>query len=191
MSDESNAGSHSEHESELPPSAGDTATPGLSSVADQAVVNELKAKIAYLSAEIDNMKKRAVREKSDIIRFANEELIKQMLPVIDNLNLAVKAAKDAEAKVEAIVKDHPLFSGLLKGVDMTLKHFEQTLEQVGVQTVKALGANFDPSFHEAVGQATTEDHPDNHVTGEMQKGFILNGRLLRPARVIVNKIGKA
>ena len=149
---------------------------------------EWKSRVTYLSAEIDNMRKRFAREKGDVIRFAGEEVLRKILPVFDNLERALKAAKEGESKLDAAFREHPVFSGLLKGLEMTLKHFDQTLEGAGVQPVKSVGENFDPTLHEAIGQSQIVDKKDNEITGEMQKGFQLNGRVIRPARVVVNKL---
>jgi molecular chaperone GrpE len=146
-----------------------------------------KSRCAYLSAEIENMKKRALREKSEFLKHANEDLLKRMLPVVDNLEYALRAIKDAELKLENSLKSHPVYSNLVKGVEMTFKHFEQTLEGCGVQVVKAVGLAFDPNHHEAVGEAQNPDVADNNVVQEIQRGFSLYGRVLRPARVVVNR----
>ncbi len=138
---------------------------------------EWKTRVAYLSAEIENMRKRFLREKSDVIRFANEGLIRILLPVLDNLQLALQSALTVETG-----------SGLLKGLEMTLKHFEQTLEQIGVQPIQSVGQNFDPAVHEALSQITDASVKDNEVTSELQRGFMLHGRVIRPAKVVVNKV---
>ncbi len=155
----------------------------------EAVVEEWKNKVAYLAAEIENMKKRFVREKADVIRMANEELLKAMIPVYDNLDLGLKAIRDMEAKTEG--DGAKIVANLLKGVEMTLTHFQQTLERVGVQRIDSIGKPFDPTLHEAMGQSSEADVDDNHVSAEFQKGFLLHGRVLRPARVIVNKKASA
>ena len=152
-----------------------------------AALDEWKNKVAYLAAEIENMRKRFVREKSEVVKFANEELLRAILPVVDNLHYAVKAVKDAEAKLEPQLKDHPILSGLVKGVDMTLVHFEQTLDRLGVKSVAAQGDAFNPEMHEAVGQSSDASLGENTVAAVMQKGYVLHGRVLRPARVFVNK----
>lgn len=155
------------------------------------LVSEWKNKAAYLAAEIDNMKKRFVREKAEVIKMANEELIRAILPVYDNLDLALKSIRDVEQKAENNLHGNKLFVNLLKGVEMTLTHFQQTLERVGVQKLESVGTPFDPSLHEAMGQSSDENFEDNHVSSEFQKGFILHGRVIRPAKVIVNKVSKA
>lgn len=177
-------GENTNSSSQTNPNAGaDAATPENPATETQKdPMEEWKSRVAYLSAEIENMRKRFVREKSDLVRFANEELIKTILPVVDNLQLAVKAAQDAEAR-----ETHPVVGKLLQGVDMTLKHFEQTLERIGVQTVSAVGETFDPQKHEAIAQSEHAEHPNDHVSAELQRGYTLHGRLIRPARVVVNK----
>ena len=165
---------------------GAAASAGPASAQQPDPSEEWKNRAVYLMAEIENMRKRFAREKSDLIRFAGEEAIKTVLPILDNLQLAVKAAKDAEAKGAGENKD--LVGRLLQGVEMTVKHFEQTLERMGVQFVPAVGQNFDPEKHEAIAQAESPDHKDGEVTAEMQRGYTLHGRVIRPARVVVNKM---
>ena len=151
-------------------------------------VAEWKSKVAYLSAEIDNMRKRFAREKLESFKYANEELIKKFLPVLDCLELALKSAKDAEGKMEESVKQNPMLQNLIKGLDMTLKVFEQTLESNGCTPVKGVGENFDPTQHEALGQSQDLNLGDNKVSSVMQRGFTLSGRVIRTAKVLVNKI---
>ncbi len=155
----------------------------------EEVAAEWREKVAYLAAEMENMKKRFARERGELIKMANEELIKNLLPVYDNLDLALKSIRETEEKVEANSKDS-LVGNLLKGVDMTLVHFQNTLERLGVKLVESEGKPFDPAHHEAMGQSSDENAEDNVVTSEFQKGFTLHGRVIRPARVIVNKTSK-
>lgn len=164
-----------------------TAAPTDQAAAPDALL-EWKNKVAYLAAEIDNMRKRFTREKGELMKFANEELIRSLLSVADNLHLAVKATKEAETKIEGALKEHPVLGGLVKGVDMTLSHFEQTLERAGAKAIDALGQNFNPEIHEAVSQSNSPDKGDNQITNVLQRGYTLHGRVIRPARVIVNKI---
>ncbi len=157
-------------------------------LAGEAALEEWKNKVSYLAAEIENMRKRFVREKTEVVKYANEELIKTLLPVVDNLFLAVKAMKDSESKLDATVRENSVVNNLFKGVDMTLKHFESTLEQIGVKAVHSEGQAFDPTVHEAVGQASDPTHKDNHISSVLQRGWTLHGRVIRPARVFVNKL---
>jgi len=164
--------------------AEDTATQEGAPAADPLA--EWKNRTVYLMAEIENMRKRFAREKSDVIRFASEEVIKAVLPVLDNIQLALKATKDADTQQPgAAGKD--VVAKILQGVEMTAKHFEQTLERLGVQPVETVGQAFDPSKHEAIAQSENKEHGDGIVSAEMQRGYTLHGRLVRPARVVVNK----
>jgi molecular chaperone GrpE len=149
------------------------------------VIEEWRNKVTYLAAEMENMKKRFVREKADVIRMANEELLKAMIPVFDNLDLGLKAIRDMESKAEG--DGARIVANLMKGVEMTLTHFQQTLERAGVQKIESIGKPFDPMLHEAMGQSSEANVEDNHVSAEFQKGFSLHGRVVRPAKVIVNK----
>jgi len=153
---------------------------------DQAA--EWKNKAAYLSAEIENMRKRFAREKLNDLKFANEEVIKKFLPVLDCLELALKAAKDSETKLDPALRDSAFFVSLMKGLDMTLKVFEQTLESAGCSALKSVGENFDPSQHEALGQSQNPDLGDNVVSQVLQRGFSLSGRVIRTSKVMVNKV---
>jgi molecular chaperone GrpE len=124
-------------------------------------------------AELENYKKRVEREKSSLVQYGNEELIKAILPVIDNLARAI---------------DHPPgedSDGLKDGVKITLNQLLQVLEKFGVTPIPSVGEPFDPSKHEAMMQVESTDHEPNTVVAELQKGYFLNDRLLRPAMVSV------
>ncbi len=124
-------------------------------------------------AELENYKKRVEREKSSLVKFGNEELIKAILPVVDNLERAL---------------DHPPGEnpdGLLEGVKITYNQLFQVLEKFGLTPIAAVGEPFDPGKHEAMMQVESADHEPNTVVSELQKGYFLNDRLLRPAMVSV------
>lgn len=127
-------------------------------------------------ADMDNLRKRTTREKEEIAKFANEGILRDILPVIDNLERAVEHSEKAEDS-----------GGLLEGVRMTLSQFTQVLGRFGVETIESVGKPFDPAYHQAMGQLESADHPVNTVMVEMQKGYQLNERLLRPAFVLVAK----
>lgn len=125
-------------------------------------------------AELDNFRKRAQRDREDLQRFANEAILREILPVIDNLERAVEhAAGD------------PTGGGLLQGVEMTLSQFQKTLEKFGVTSIQAVGEPFDPARHEAIGRVESRQFPANTVAQQLQKGYLLNERLLRPAMVMI------
>lgn len=139
--------------------------------------DEYYDRLLRTSAEFDNYKKRTTREMRDVVRYANEKLLKELLSVVDNLERAVTSAQQDNAEDDA----------LLEGVRLTLNEIEKILERHNVQPVKALGEPFDPNFHQAMMQAESEDQPVNTVIQEMQKGYVLHDRLLRPAMVVVSK----
>lgn len=128
-----------------------------------------------LSAEFENFKKRMEKEKNDAYKFGTENLIKELLPVLDNLERAIDhgEAKDPQ--------------GLLEGVDMTLKGFLTALEKIGVSALDAAGKEFDPNLHEAVMVQEDAHHPASTVLNQLQKGYTLHSRLIRPAMVVVSK----
>lgn len=130
-----------------------------------------------ISAEFENYKKRKEREASDFRKYANETLVKELLPVVDNLERAMDTSKDHDDAVSCI----------LEGVDMTLKGIFKVLEKFAVKAVDAVGNAFDPTYHQAVMQEETDEHPENTVIRELQKGYTIHDRLLRPAMVVVAK----
>jgi molecular chaperone GrpE len=127
-------------------------------------------------AEMENIKKRGAKEREDLAKFANESLIREILPVIDSLEKALIHAGDST---------NP--SGLAEGIEMTLKGLMGALEKAGLKTVEAMGKPFDPQFHEAISQQPDDTVPPKHVIMEMQKGYVLNGRLMRPAIVVISQ----
>jgi len=132
-----------------------------------------------ISAEFENYKKRNDREATDFRKYANEALVKELLPVVDNLERAVDTSADHEDAVNCI----------LEGVDMTLKEILKVLEKFAVKAVDAVGNPFDPTYHQAVMQEESQEHPDNTVIKELQKGYTIHDRLLRPSMVVVAKTG--
>ncbi len=125
-------------------------------------------------ADMDNLRKRTQREKEDLAKFANENILREILPVIDNLERAVEHAEQAD-------------NGLVEGVQMTLTQFSQVLDRFGVKPIESMGQPFDPALHQAMGQLESADQPVNTVVQQLQKGYQLNERLLRPAFVMVAK----
>lgn len=138
-----------------------------------------KQKDLYLRnrAENENFRRRMQREKEELSKFANESILREILPVIDNLERAVSHAKENEGDA----------STLVEGVEMTLSQFQSVLNKFNVTVVDAKGTPFDPACHEAMGQIERDDCDANTVVEVMQGGYMLNGRLLRPALVMVSK----
>ena len=127
-------------------------------------------------AEIDNLKKRYQKGQQGLVKFANESLLKQLLPVVDNLEKAITHSQD-EDSIEAI----------REGVDLTLKGLMDILQKAGVETVEAVGEQFDPNFHEAVSEMADDGIKPGAVIKDLQKGYTLHQRLIRPSMVIVSK----
>jgi molecular chaperone GrpE len=127
-------------------------------------------------AEMENMKKRNRKDKEDWLKFAGETLIKEMLPVLDNLEKALSHSNN-ENTVHA----------LKEGIHLTLKGLKDSLSKSGLEEVKALGEPFDPCFHEAVSEMDDPKAKPGIVITELQKGYVLNSRLIRPAMVVVNR----
>jgi len=127
-------------------------------------------------AELDNFKKRTARERDEAIRFANEAVIKDLLPVVDNLERAVAHASGGD-------NGRPL----VEGVEMVLRQFLDVLTKHGAAPILAIGQPFDPAKHEAMAQVERDDHEPNSVVEELQKGYTFRDRLLRPALVSVAK----
>jgi molecular chaperone GrpE len=143
-------------------------------------VRQLQDRILRQAAEMENTRKRLEREKSEGINFANECLIRELLPVIDNLERALQhGEKDTKGK------------GLLEGIKMTLKNFGDVLGKFGCTPFESVGKTFDPNFHEAVMQQESSEYPEKTILQELQKGYTLRDRLVRPAMVIVSKNSQA
>lgn len=135
----------------------------------------LNEKYLRLAAEFENYKRLAQRDQRDQIKFGNEQLLKELLPVVDNMDRAIKAARDNGGS-----------SALVQGVDLTLKQLSGALAKFGVQAVETVGQAFDPSAHQAVSHVPSGSVPPNHVVDEFQKGYRLHDRILRAAMVSVS-----
>lgn len=127
-------------------------------------------------ADLENTKKRLTRETEELRKYLGESILADFLPILDNLDLALAHAGDA-----------PECQGLVTGVDMTRKIFVDTVKRHGLEPVGAVGDAFDPQVHEAVGMEDNPDVDSDHVCQLVQQGYMLKGRLLRPAKVMVCK----
>lgn len=141
---------------------------------------EEEAKEAYdrllrVTADFENYRKRSSREMEEFKKYANQSLLKEMLSVVDNLELAITSSSDGKKS------DKPLIEGL----NLTLNEILRVFEKFNVTPIEALGKTFDPAYHEAVMREETDDYPENSVISEFQKGYLIHDRLLRPAMVVV------
>jgi molecular chaperone GrpE len=130
------------------------------------------------SADFDNFKKRAAREKQEAIKYANESLFLKLVPVLDSLDMALAAAQTAGSDSG---------QSLQAGVSMVFQQLKGALAEAGLEELDAVGKPFDPNFHEALSQKETPDVPEGHVVQQLRKGYKLRDRLLRPASVVVAK----
>jgi molecular chaperone GrpE len=139
---------------------------------------DFKAKYFYLAAEMENTRKRFDREKQNLLKFGNEKVLSELIEVVDNLDRTLEALNTEE---DEKVKN------ILTGVDMVRKQFLDVLKSNGLELIESVGKTFDPNFHEAMAQQPAEGKEDDEILIEYQRGYILNGRLLRAAKVIVCK----
>ena len=145
-------------------------------LAQEALAKEKDDLLLRERAELENFKRRMQREKSESLRFASEPLLRDILPVIDNLERAIAHAKESDGS-----------QALVEGVELVLRSLLDTIGRHGVSRVKAKGEVFDPSRHEAVAQVENAELAPNTVLDEHQSGYQLHDRLLRPAMVSVAK----
>ena len=142
--------------------------------ADAEALQELNNKYLRLYAEFDNYKKRVNKDKEELVRYGNESLLYALLPAIDNLELALKhGACDPK-------------TGVVQGVEITLKELQRTLEKFGLTRIGALGKKFDPSVHHAMTQVEREDMEEKMVAEELRAGYRYHDKVLRPSLVAVS-----
>ena len=144
-------------------------------LSEAAEARENREKMLRTLAEMENLRKRLDKEKKDYIDYANQELIAEFLPVLDNFDRALSTADRS-----------PEAASYLQGVEMIYKQLEQVLRRQGMEEIKARGEPFDPFFHEAVQQEVTDEYPDGTVLDVLLKGYLFRGKLLRPAAVKVS-----
>jgi len=135
-------------------------------------------RLLRVSADFDNFKKRATRERQDAIRFANESLLSKLIPILDNLEMALTASSGAQASTTDALKT---------GVGMVYNQLRSVLAEAGLEEIEATGQPFDPNLHEAVSQQPAPDVPEGQVLQQIRKGYKLKERLIRPASVVVAK----
>jgi molecular chaperone GrpE len=132
-------------------------------------------RLLRVTAEFENYKKRMAREMEDFRKYANQSLLKEMLSVVDHIELAIQAAGCPPSQE----------TSLIEGLNLTLKEFLRILEKFKVTPIEAVGHPFNPQLHEAIMQEASDQLPENTIVREMQKGYTINDRLLRPALVVV------
>lgn len=173
-----------EYERKLPPTGAEAAAADAALEASENEMAKLRAdledasdRVLRAQAELDNYRKRVRREMEDERRYAALPLLRDLLPVMDNLQRAIAASEKA-----------PTGGGLLDGVKLVAQSFEGVLARHDCKKIDALGEPFDPAFHEAISQQVSAEHEPNTVTLVAQDGYVLHDRVVRPAQVIVSKL---
>jgi len=164
-----------EEQQDQPAASGRTPDEAADVEALKAERDALQDRLLRTAAEFDNYRKRIDRERRDQAESAAASLLAEVLPVVDNLERALQAPTGPEA------------AGLRAGVELIHRQLIDLLRKRGVTPIEALGTDFDPRFHQAVSQETSDAHRDGEVMDEMQRGYMLGDRLLRPAMVKVAK----
>ena len=141
----------------------------------EAEFNNLQQRFLRLTADFDNYRRRTRQENAEIRRTANERLLLDIIPIIDNFERALDAAK----------KELP--ENIITGIEMIYRQLHNLLSQEGVEPVESVGKPFDPVYQDAFERIETTEYPEGTVTAEVQKGYLLHGKVLRPALVIVAK----
>ncbi|MFZ5861628.1 MAG: nucleotide exchange factor GrpE [Nitrospirota bacterium] len=137
---------------------------------------DAKDRYLRLYAEFDNYKRRAQRDQQDYTKFAAEKVLKELLPIVDNLERAVAHARGAQAD-----------ASIVDGLALIVRQFHDALHKNGCEPIDAVGKPFDPAFHQALAQIDAADRDPDTVVEEAQRGYLLHGRILRPSMVTVSK----
>lgn len=140
-----------------------------------AEIQEINDKYLRLYAEFENYKKRVNKDKEEIFKYGNESLLYELLPIIDNLEMALKHATNSVSE------------GLVQGVEITLKELQRTLEKFGLSPIEANGKPFDPLVHHAMTQVERDDVDEKTVVEEFRRGYMFRDKVLRPSLVAVSK----
>ncbi len=145
--------------------------------AAKQTINDQKDSVVRAAADVENMRRRAAQDVEKAHKFALEKFANELLPVIDNLERAIEFSD----------KENEQLKPVLEGIEMTVKSFNDAVAKFGVEIVNPQGEQFNPEFHQAMSIQPSNDVAPNTVLAVMQKGYTLNGRLLRPAMVMVSK----
>jgi len=142
----------------------------------QQEMEEANDMMLRLAAELDNYKKRVAKERESLIRYAAQDILQELIPVLDNFERAIESARKSND-----------FDSFLEGVKMIYKNMHDAMGRKGLVRIDAVGETFDPNIHEAVMQINSEEYPENVVAEELQKGYMLHDRVVRPSMVVVSK----
>lgn len=149
-------------------------------------LNDQKDKYLRLYAEFENYKKRVAKDKEELVRYGNESLLYELMPVLDNLEMALKHASN-DVNNDASAEYQPRMAGLVQGVEITLREFLKAIDKFGLTPIIAINRTFDPSLHHAMTQVERDDVDEHTVVEEFRKGYMLRDKVLRPSLVAVSK----
>lgn len=163
--------------------AAEDATPSPDQASEESLLTQMQSDLERFrdlalrtQADFENFRKRASREKEDAVKYANASFLDKLIPILDNFELGLNAARDS-------AKNSPIIAGM----DMVAKQLTDFLLGSGVEPVNAEGQTFDPNLHEAVAQEASDEVPEGVVIRQLRRGYKLRDRLLRPATVMVSK----
>jgi molecular chaperone GrpE len=160
----------------LNPGGEPAAEPGIRIAEMETELNKYKDAALRAAADLDNYRKRVSRERDESIKYANAAFLERLIPVLDNFELGLQAARNA-----------PEAAAIVDGLSMVFKQLQDFLASSGVETIDAAGQTFDPNLHEALAQEESHDIPEGKVIRQVRRGYRLRDRLLRPANVVVSK----
>jgi molecular chaperone GrpE len=161
---------------DLNPGGEPAAVPGARLAEIEVELNKYKDAALRAAADLDNYRKRVSRERDESIKYANAAFLERLIPVLDNFELGLQAARNA-----------PEAASIVDGLSMVYKQLQDFLANSGVETIDAAGQTFDPNLHEALAQEESHDIPEGKVIRQARRGYRLRDRLLRPANVVVSK----
>ncbi|MBE0536649.1 MAG: nucleotide exchange factor GrpE [Phycisphaerae bacterium] len=174
-----------DHEAEPERRSSDAADKRIAELEEQvgtltAEKQDLFEKLQRISADYINYQNRAPRQIAESVAYEKKAIVRSIIPTLDNLAHAVASAAESRGSGAD--------DSVVKGIQLVIDHMLDALKSLGVERIVARGNDFDPSLHEAIMQRTEEDQPDNVVLEEFQNGYTLNGQVIRPAKVVVNKL---
>jgi len=143
---------------------------------ERRLTSEYKERLQRLAADFENYRKRVEKEKEDFVKFCKEDLIHELLPILDNFEMALHHVKNTTDPKK-----------IIEGIELVERQFHNILKKEGLQVIATKGKKFDPHIHEAIMHEETDKHPEGFIIEELRKGYILSGKVVRPAQVKISK----
>ena len=143
---------------------------------ERRLATEYKEHLQRLAADFENYRKRIEKEREDFVKFSKEDLIHELLPILDNFEMALHHVKNTTEPKK-----------IIEGIELVERQFHNILKKEGLQVIETKGKKFDPHIHEAIMHEETDKHPEGFIIEELRKGYILSGKVVRPAQVKISK----